>query len=40
MEGGRAGVGAGRGTELGILEEQEQAVELSGGAWRGALLYL
>lgn len=38
MEGGRAVVGVGRGTELGTLGEQVQEVELSGGEWGGDLL--
>lgn len=39
MEVGRSVVGVGTGMEMGTLEEQVQAVELSGGEWRGALLY-
>lgn len=39
MEVGRAVVGVRKGMEMGTPEEQVQAVELSGGEWRGALLY-
>lgn len=39
MEVGRAVVVVGTGMEMGRPEEQVQAVEPSGGEWRGALLY-